>query len=30
MAEARAQCDEAQLSLWLARAELDKAMGEDM
>lgn len=30
LAAARAQYDEAQLSLWQARAELDKAMGEDM
>ena len=29
MAEARAQYDEAQLSLWQARADLEKAMGED-
>ena len=29
MADARAKLDEAELSLWLARAELDKAMGED-
>jgi outer membrane protein len=29
LADARAQYDEAQLSLWQARADLDKAMGED-
>ena len=29
MADARAKSDEAELSLWLARAELDKAIGED-
>lgn len=30
LAEARAQHDEAELSLWLARAELARATGEDM
>jgi outer membrane protein TolC len=30
MAQARADYDEAQLSLWQARAELEKAVGEDM
>jgi outer membrane protein TolC len=30
MADARAQYDEAQLSLWQARADLEKAMGEDL
>jgi outer membrane protein TolC len=30
MAQSRADYDAAQLSLWQARAELDKAMGEDM
>jgi outer membrane protein TolC len=29
-ADARAQYDEAQLSLWQARADLEKAMGEDL
>jgi outer membrane protein TolC len=30
LAEARAEYDEALLSLWQARADLDKATGEDL